>query len=81
VLNVAKRNAARPATGGKMTCNNEEPLVAFDARVVQAPLQGLFRNTDGELSRRLKQAMLLRDRNEEESIAFSDTDALYKNLL
>jgi hypothetical protein len=52
-----------------MTRNNEEPLVAFDARVVQAPLQGLFRNTDAELGRRLKRAMLLRDRNTERSLS------------
>src|SRR5580704_10924830 len=32
-------------------------LEEFDARLVQAPLQGLLRNMDGEMSRRLKTAM------------------------
>jgi hypothetical protein len=32
------------------------PLEEFDARIVQAPLQGLLRNIDSELARRMKQA-------------------------
>ena len=43
----------------------EEPKVppqdVFDARIVQAPLQGLLRNIDSEFVRRLKQAVTSRD--------------------
>jgi len=37
------------------------PLKEFDARTVQAPLQGLFRNMDCELVRKLKKAIASRD--------------------
>lgn len=53
-----------------MTRDNQEPLVTFDARLVQAPLQGLFRNTDSELGRRFKQAMAAGDRNAERTLSF-----------
>lgn len=38
-----------------------EPLQVFDSRLVQAPLQGLLRNIDGELERLLKKSMSSRD--------------------
>lgn len=44
-------------------------LKEFDARIVQAPLQGLFRNTDSELARRLKKAMASHDRNAERALS------------
>jgi len=37
------------------------PLEVFDARIVQAPLQGLLRNMDCELVRLLKQSMASHD--------------------
>src|SRR5437667_1154248 len=37
------------------------PLEVFDARIVQAPLQGLLRNMDSELARLLKEAMTSHD--------------------
>jgi hypothetical protein len=46
-----------------------QPLEVFDARVVQAPLQGLLRNMDGELSRRLRQAMASGDREAERRLS------------
>jgi hypothetical protein len=48
-----------------MTTPKEPPLQEFDARIVQAPLQGLLRNMDSELLRRVKQAMPLPDRETE----------------
>ncbi|HTW23553.1 MAG TPA: hypothetical protein VMD78_08135 [Candidatus Baltobacteraceae bacterium] len=44
---------------------NSEPMKEFDARIVQAPMVGLFRNIDGDLSRRLKGAMTGRDKSDE----------------
>ncbi|HKV47204.1 MAG TPA: hypothetical protein VJN69_03880 [Candidatus Acidoferrales bacterium] len=41
------------------------PLKEFDARVVQAPMVGLFRNIDSDLSRRLKRAITYRDKTDE----------------
>jgi hypothetical protein len=41
----------------------------FDARTVQAPLQGLFRNMDCELARRLKKANVSRDREGERALS------------
>jgi hypothetical protein len=52
-----------------MTSNEQEPLIAFNARLVQAPLEGLFRNTDGELVRRFTQAMASRDREAERTVS------------
>lgn len=44
-----------------MTEHRVSPLEVFDARIVQTPLQGLLRNMDSELVRRLKLAMASRD--------------------
>jgi hypothetical protein len=44
-----------------MTKQTVPAMKEFDARTVQAPLQGLFRNMDCELARRLKKATELRD--------------------
>jgi hypothetical protein len=52
-----------------MTQQNESPLEEFDARLVQAPLQGLLRNMDGELVRRLKHAMSVRDKESERRLS------------
>jgi hypothetical protein len=52
-----------------MTSQDQEPLVAFNARLVQAPLEGLFRNTDGELARRFKRAAGSRDREAERTVS------------
>ena len=52
-----------------MSQRNLPPLNEFDARIVQAPLQGLLRNTDGELVRRLKQAMTSRDSAQERKLS------------
>ena len=52
-----------------MAPKDEEPLVAFNARLVQAPVEGLFRNTDGELVRRLKQAATSRDQEAERTLS------------
>ncbi|PYU24117.1 MAG: hypothetical protein DMG30_09565, partial [Acidobacteria bacterium] len=43
----------------------EPPLEEFDARIVQTPLQGLLRNMDQELARRLRQSMASRNREPE----------------
>jgi hypothetical protein len=45
------------------------PLKEFDARTVQAPLQGLFRNMDCELVRKLKNAIALRDTQAERTLS------------
>jgi len=47
----------------------QKPLIAFKAQLVQAPMQGLLRNTDGELARRLKRAMQERDRYAERTLS------------
>ena len=52
-----------------MSQQNVPPLEEFDARLVQAPLQGLLRNMDCELVRRLKQAMLSSDKESERRLA------------
>jgi hypothetical protein len=46
------------------------PLREFDARLVQAPLQGLFRNSDSELARRFRTAMASHDREAERTLSF-----------
>jgi hypothetical protein len=51
-----------------MTTPNQPPLEDFDARIVQAPLQGLLRNMDSELERQVKQAMPLPDREAERGL-------------
>jgi hypothetical protein len=48
-----------------VTQQNVPPIKEFDARTVQAPLQGLFRNMDCELVRRLKKANASRDAESE----------------
>ena len=45
------------------------PLEVFDARIVQAPLQGLLRNMDSELVRRLKQVMTSHDSEAERRLS------------
>lgn len=45
------------------------PLEEFDARIVQTPLQGLLRNIDSELVRRLRQAMASRDSEAERRLS------------
>jgi hypothetical protein len=45
--------------------NSNNPTEIFDARIVQAPLQGLLRNTGAELERRLRKAMDTKQREEE----------------
>jgi hypothetical protein len=45
------------------------PLEVFDARIVQSPLQGLLRNMDEELSRRLRASMASRDREPERRLS------------
>jgi hypothetical protein len=52
-----------------MTRQNQERLVAFDARLVQAPLQGLLRNIDSELARRYQKATASQDRGEERTLS------------
>jgi len=52
-----------------MTQQNEPHLEAFNAKVVQAPLQGLLRNMDSELVRRLKHATVDPDRKSEREIS------------
>src|SRR5580765_6085756 len=47
--------------GVSMTEQKLAPLEVFDARIVQAPLQGLLRNMDSELAWLLKQAMTSHD--------------------
>jgi len=49
---------------------NLPPLRDFDARLVQAPLQGLIRNADSELARRYKKAAASHDRNGEKTLSF-----------
>jgi hypothetical protein len=44
-----------------MSERNLQPLEVFDARLVQAPLQGLLRNMDAELARLLQKSMSSRD--------------------
>lgn len=52
----------------------------FDARIVQAPLQGLLRNIDSELVRRLRQAMASGDSEAERRISlFLTMTRLTKN--
>jgi len=48
-----------------MADQNLQPLEIFDARLVQAPLQGLLRNIDSELVRLLRNSMSPRDSNAE----------------
>jgi len=45
------------------------PQDEFDARIVQAPLQGLLRNIDSELVRRLKAAVTARDSESERRVS------------
>jgi hypothetical protein len=52
-----------------MTPQDVSPLEEFDARIVQAPLQGLLRNMDAELVRRLKHAMSGRDEESERRLS------------
>jgi hypothetical protein len=52
-----------------MTRKKQKPLVDFDARIVQAPLQGIFRNMESELGRRFKRAMEARDREAERTLS------------
>src|ERR1700722_18121981 len=40
---------------------NPPPLKEFDARIIQRPLQGIFRNMESELLRRVQTANTLRD--------------------
>jgi hypothetical protein len=47
----------------------DAPLKEFDARTVQAPLQGLFRNMDCELVRRMKKAIASRDAQAERTLS------------
>lgn len=44
-----------------MSERNLQSLEVFDARLVQAPLQGLLRNMDAELARLLQKSMSSRD--------------------
>jgi hypothetical protein len=44
-----------------MSERNLQPLEVFDARLVQAPLQGLLRNMDAELTRLLQKSMSSHD--------------------
>jgi len=67
VFDCQTRNSCH--TDRKMARKNQEPLVSFDARIVQAPLQGLLRNTDSELGRRFKHAMVAGDRNAERTLS------------
>jgi hypothetical protein len=53
-----------------MIHENQEPLVEFNVQLVQAPLQGLFRNTDSELARRFQHATVTRDRVAERTLSF-----------
>ena len=53
-----------------MTRKNLEPLKQFNAQLVQAPLQGLLRNTESELARRFQQAMVSRERMAERTFSF-----------
>jgi hypothetical protein len=46
----------------------DPPLIEFDARTVQPPLQGLFRNMDCELVRRMKKAIASRDTQAERTL-------------
>jgi hypothetical protein len=52
-----------------MTQQDVSPLEEFDARLVQAPLQGLLRNMDCELVRQLQQAMSVRDKESERRLS------------
>jgi hypothetical protein len=52
-----------------MTRQNQEPLLPFNAQLVQAPLQGLLRNTDCELARRFQRAAASRDRGAERTLS------------
>lgn len=52
-----------------MTQQNVPPLEVFDARIVQAPIQGLLRNMDSELVRLLKQAMTSLDSEAERRLS------------
>jgi hypothetical protein len=53
----------------KMTRKKQKPLPEFDARIVQAPLQGVFRNMESELGRQFKQAMNGRDSEAERRLS------------
>jgi hypothetical protein len=65
-----------------MTRKNLEPLKQFNAQLVQAPLQGLLRNTESELARRFQQAMVSRERMAERTFSFfSDIGAVHNSLL
>ena len=48
---------------------HDAPSKVFDARTVQAPLQGLFRNMDCELVRRLEKAVASRDTGAERTLS------------
>jgi hypothetical protein len=52
-----------------MPTSNTPPLREFDARLVQAPLQGLFRNSDSELTRRFKRALASHDSIAEKTVS------------
>ena len=54
------------------------PLEVFDARIVQAPIQGLLRDMDCELVRLLKQSMASHDIEAERKLSLF---SLYKKLL
>ncbi|SRR5260370_19311721 len=47
----------------------EPPLEVFDAQIVQTPLQGLLRNMDEELARRLRQSMASPNREAERRLS------------
>lgn len=47
----------------------DPPLEVFDAQIVQAPLQGLLRNMDEELARRLRQSVAPRNRDAERRVS------------
>jgi hypothetical protein len=52
-----------------MAIQKTPPLDVFDARIVQTPLQGLLRNMDSELVRRLRQSMGSRDTEAERNLS------------
>jgi len=62
-----KRFVARPLPHkyNQLMSSNPE----FDARIVQTPLQGLLRNIDSELVRRLRQAAASRDSEAERRLS------------
>jgi hypothetical protein len=52
-----------------MTVQKASPQDVLDARIVQAPLQGLLRNIDSELVRRVKLAVASRDSETERKVS------------